>query len=206
MGELDRVFFRDTGEPVTRRQRAAIFYTETDSDVPEFGMYQGSWQERTDYSGTTHTRAGVCDLGFPGIGDNDKTHTVVRRLRGMGKQAAFLRGPREEFGNYSIWHIHMCDLDTRGMDGTSTSGATWQVTAYKNKDDGLVSGRADPLPWRPDDYKPFQFEAWKKAQELKGEIHLLTDRVENHTDNIDSLRKERDIAKAQLKRLIHERL
>lgn len=202
MGEMDRVFFRDSGEPVTRRQRAAIFATEDVKGVPEFFMYQGSWQNETDYSGTTHTNAGVCDVGFVGMGDNDKTHYIVRQLRETGKQAAFLRGPRAEFGNYSVWHIHMCDLDTRNMD----PNARWQVAEYKDGNDGLVGGRNDPLPWRPDNYKPFNFDAWRKAMELQGKVEHLTDRVEHHQDTIDSLRKERDAAKRHLKRLLNERL
>ena len=198
MGEMDRVPFRDSGEPVTRRQRAAIFATEADSNVGEFDMPQGSWQPKTSYSGTTHTRAGVCDLWFPGIGDNDATRLVVRKIRGIGKQAAFLRGPVWWGGNFSMWHIHTLDLDTRQMDGN----AQWQVREYKAGNNGLDAGVNDPLPWRPENFKPFNFDAWAKVMELHGRVEHLNDRIENKVDSLESLRRERD----HYKRILHHQL
>jgi hypothetical protein len=201
MGELDHVPFR--GEPVTRRQRAAILWTEEDKEVPFlFVVPQGSWQPVTSYSGTTHHGAGAMDLWFDGIGDNDKSREVLRQLRGRGSQASFLRGPPQALGGFSMWHFHTLDLDTRGMD----SNAKWQVAEYKNGNNGLDGGVNDPNPWRPNELRPFNFDAWRNLVEKQHKIHLLTDRIEDHQETIDDIRKERDQLKKMIKRQLVQKI
>ena len=45
--------------------------------------YQGSWRPQTDYSGTTHTRAGVVDLYVYGMSQmkDDDLDSITRILR-----------------------------------------------------------------------------------------------------------------------------
>lgn len=193
MGQYDRVQFR--GEPVTRRNRASVLWTERDKHVPFlFVVPQGSWQPETSYSGTTHTNAGVMDLWFDGIGDNDLSRLVSRKVRGEGRLTGYLRGPKPEFGNYSMWHLHCCDYDTKFMD----PNAIWQVGEFWALNDGLVAGRNDPLPWRPDDRKPFNFDAWQKYLETQHELRKTLDRIDTVGENLEDLRHQRD----QLKRMI----
>jgi hypothetical protein len=179
--------------------RAMTLWTEQDKDVPFlFVVPQGSWQPETPYSGTTHTDAGVEDLWFDGIGDNDKSHMVARKLRGRGRCTGYLRGPKAEFGNYSMWHYHCCDFDTHGMD----PNAQWQVGEFWQGNDGLVAGRNDPLPWRPDDRKPFDFRAWQKYLETRHDLRKTLDRIDTVGETLEDLRDQRD----QLKRIIRRQL
>lgn len=197
MGQYDRVDFR--GEPATRRQRAALLYCELDRDIKfEFDVLQGSWQNASGVSSTTHTGAGVLDVWWPGIGDNAFSRMVIRVLRGKGKQAAFLRGPGQ-FGGFT-WHCHMCDLDTRGMD----SLAIFQVGDYKNVCDGLGSGGSrDPLPWRPDDYRPFNFDMWQRYVDANADVRKLIHRVEEKRDSLQDLQRQLERARNQRNRLLN---
>ena len=160
MSQYERVEFRDSGEPVTRRQRQAILAAEKKIRRRYWGfrfeMPQGSWQAETSYSGTTHTDRGVCDLVYWNISSRTalgkaKYRYVLRCLREVARQAAFGRGPWCDMS----YHFHVCDLDTEGMD----SNAQWQVGEYRNGNDGLVAGRDDPFPYRPDPIRKWQFRS-----------------------------------------------
>jgi hypothetical protein len=157
MGEYERVDFR--GEPVTRRQRQAILAAEKKIRRRYWGFRftvpQGSWQPQTSYSGTTHTDRGVVDLQYWNIASTTswakaKFRYVNTCLKREGCQASFGRGP----WNNMPYHFHVCDLDTEGMD----SNAQWQVGEWRNGNDGLVGGRNDPFPWRPDPIRKWKFK------------------------------------------------
>jgi hypothetical protein len=151
MGEYDRVQWRDSGEYITRRQHQALTAAEKRLRRRYWGfrfqMPQGSWKQPTDWSGTTHTKRGVCDVWYEGIGyrtsrQKKKYTRVLTELKREGCQAAFGRGPWDDM----VLHFHVCDLDTEGMD----ENAAWQTTAYRARDNGLSSGVPDVFPWRPD--------------------------------------------------------
>jgi hypothetical protein len=138
------------GKPVTARQRQALLAAEKRIRRRYWGfrftVYQGSWQQSTSYSGTTHTGAGVVDLGYPGMSNTGawaagKMRYVLRCLREEARQAAFCRGPWCDMP----FHYHVPDLDTHGMDGN----AAWQVDQYRAGCDGLTAGHPDPFPYRP---------------------------------------------------------
>jgi hypothetical protein len=160
MGQYDIVNWR--GEPVTIRMRQAYLATERyirEKRYPnfEFQIPQGCNQPSTPYSGYTHTRLGVSDLQYYGFyGDvgystkeeKEKARFVLRALREVGHQAAFMRGPwsKTRFDtNGMILHFHVLDLDTFRMhpDGI------WQVGEYRQGNDGLISGRRDRFVYRP---------------------------------------------------------
>lgn len=162
MGQYSRVHFH--GKPITKRQKVALRQVERVIGR-EFTCYQGSWQPPSDVSGTTHTRAGVCDLWLPNMGDNDETRHVTRMLRRVGHQASYLRGPTPEFGGY-VWHWHTVDLDTTGMD----INAIWQVGQYRDGFDGLTAGHPDPVKYRPDPINAFNYELWRKQQPLRARL------------------------------------
>ena len=187
--QYDRVNFR--GEPVTRRQRAAILAVEQQLGV-EFTIYQGSWQPESSYSGTTHTDAGVMDIGLASMGNDAETRRITRKLREVGGQAAFLRGP-DPFGGF-MWHWHVCDLDTEGMD----ANARWQVEQYRLGFDGLQSANGDPVPYRPDPIVRFNYRAWVEAQKLRDRLRR---QVKSLADRIRQLRRSRNQAKRKLDRL-----
>lgn len=143
-----RVIFR--GKPVTARQRQALVAAERAIRRRYLGfrwtVFQGSWQPQTSYSGTTHTDAGVVDLGYDGMSYSStlakaKYKYVLRQLRSTGRQAGFGRGPWSDMP----LHFHVCDLDTTAMD----SNAVWQVDQYRAGFDGLHAGHPDPYPYRP---------------------------------------------------------
>lgn len=168
MGEYDRVMMR--GEPVTRRQRQAISATEKaiQRRYPNFAFLvpQGSWQPVTPWSGTSHTRAGVVDLQYPGFygdvgystkAEKEKARFVWRCLVDVGKQAAFFRGPWSKTPgdpDGMILHFHVCDLDTHGMSYTSSE---FQVPEWRRGNDGLITGRRDRFPYRPDPIRRWRF-------------------------------------------------
>ena len=153
MGQYDRVTFE--GKQLTRRQRQAIKHVSK-LTVDRFNLaihcYQGSWRPETSYSGTTHTDAGVVDLYVYGMStmDPEERSAITRLLRREGRQAAFLRGPFVDMP----WHWHVCDLDTHRMD----SNAVWQVGQYRLGNDGLVAGRKDPFPYRPNPIRKWRFK------------------------------------------------
>jgi hypothetical protein len=166
MGPYDRVTWR--GAYMTRRQRQALIATENHirKEHPRwdfrFSVPQGSWRPQTSYSGTSHTGAGVVDLQYAGFygaygfetrAQKEKAKYVLRKLREVGRQAAWLRGAADSMVN----HYHVCDLDTTGMSHTS---ATWQVPAYKRGENGLNSGVKDRYPYRP---KPIRKWSYKKG-------------------------------------------
>lgn len=153
MSQYDHVDFE--GKRITRRQRQAINHVSSLTDK-RYGLlfhpYQGSWMPRTDWSGTTHMGAGVADLYVYGMSTmgNDQLHEITRLLRREGRQAAFLRGPAD---NYP-WHWHTVDIDPHGMDPengdpTPTWGARWQIGEYRKGNNGLSEGVKDRYPYRP---------------------------------------------------------
>jgi hypothetical protein len=157
LGQYDRV--RYEGKQVTRRQRQAIKHCDGIT-LHRFGLgihiYQGSWRPKTDYSGTTHTNAGVCDLYVYGMSTmgSSRLNEITRILRGDGRQAAQLRGPFVDMP----WHWHVCDLDTNRMD----PNAVWQVGQYRAPSgpyDGLVAGRRSHNPWTPDPIRRWDYRA-----------------------------------------------
>jgi len=205
MGQYDRVSLnRGDGEPITRRQRAALRVVEQEMNI-QFGVYQGSWQSEVEDSGTTHEGAGVCDLYLigGGMGENEKTLKITRSLRKHGCQAGFLRGPGK-YGGY-IWHWHVCDLDTHGMDGspTQSSGAQWQTREYRAFNDGLVAGRDDPVKFHPDPIRKFDWEDHEKLVIANRRIDSLDDKIEDHQETIEDLRKERERWRQQKRRLLN---
>lgn len=141
------------------------------------------------------------DIWLSGMGDNDFTHSVTRKLRDVGCQAAWFRGPAP-FGGFSF-HWHVCDLDTRGMDPL----AVQQVVNYKVRGNGLwdpdLRTGDDPEPWRPADYHQFNFDRWRKAQELSGDISKLSDRIEGKAETLEELRNQRDQLRKQRARLLN---
>lgn len=185
MGEYDHVTY--DGQAMTRRQRVAIRDVESHADV-SFVIVKGSWKPVDDISGTTHHGAGVIDIWLPSMSDNERTHEVTRKLRRIGCQAAFLRGPGK-FGGYG-WHWHVVDLDTRGMD----TNAVWQVSEYRAGNDGLVAGRDDPVKFRPDPIRPYDFDAY---QDLRTRLNSISERIELFTRQITSLRRRRRAAKVR---------
>lgn len=200
--QLDHVDFR--GELVTRRQRAAFLSTEDElaGRFPKrdttFANLQGSWQPYFAGSFTTHLKAGVADLWLPDMGDNDFTLEVTRILRRVGCQAAFLRGPGK-YGDFG-WHWHCCDLDTREMDGYAAD----QVQHYRNGGDGLGSfTNPDPVPYRPDPIREFDYAAWSDAAKLRNRIALLDDRIDTKVDTLESLRDEKAQMRHKLQRVLN---
>lgn len=152
MGQYDRVTWRYAR--MTRRQRQALIATEKEiqKKYPDFrfSVPQGSWRPMTSYSGTSHTGAGVVDLQYPGFygsygfntsADKKKARFVLRKLREVGRQAAFLRGAMDKMVN----HYHVCDFDTTGM---SYSSKTFQVPQYKKGYDGLSYNKKDRYTFR----------------------------------------------------------
>lgn len=146
--QFDHVLF--DGNYITRRQRQAFLQVEKDLGISLL-VYQGSWRPQTSYSGTTHTKAGVCDLYVYGMSSQGHLrNNVTKSLRKVGCQAAFLRGPFVDMP----WHWHVCDLNTRHMD----SNAIWQVGEYRKGNDGLVAGRDDPFPYRPRPIRVYDYQ------------------------------------------------
>lgn len=157
MGPMDRVKWR--GEPMTRRQRQAFLATEKEIEKEyrgfAFQVPQGSFQAQTAYSGTSHTKAGVVDLQYPGLygdvgystrAEKAKYRFVLRALREVGRQAAFGRGPWDSLdGAPMILHFHTCDLDITGMSYTS---AFFQVPQFLLGNNGLNAGVKDKFPYR----------------------------------------------------------
>lgn len=160
MGQYDRVSFEgDSSKKLTRRQRQAINHA---SDVAEnrhnvrFHCYQGSWRPVTDYSGTTHTNAGVGDFYVYGMStmSGRELDDLTRILRGEGCQAAQLRGPFCDMP----WHWHTCDLDTHHMD----PNAIWQVGQYRAKGgpyNGLNAGVPSHNLWTPKRIHAWNFKS-----------------------------------------------
>jgi hypothetical protein len=155
--QYEQVDFR--GAPVTARQKQAILAAEARIRARYWGfrfvVFQGSWQPRTDYSGTSHTGAGVCDLGYEKMGYGTRLQRikygwVLKVLRETGHQAAFGRGP----WNQMPYHYHVCDLDTTGQADTVRD---FQVPEYRAKNDGLVAGRDDPFQFRPHPMSAFDW-------------------------------------------------
>lgn len=162
MGQYDRVTWH--GASMTRRQRQALIHVER--VVAErykgfqFQVPQGSWRPYTDYSGSSHTRAGVVDLQYYGFyGDvgystkaqQEKARFVLRRLREEGCQAAWMRGPWDDM----ILHFHVCDLDTHGMSETSRE---FQVPQFRLGNNGLNTGVKDRFPYRPRPLRKWDFK------------------------------------------------
>jgi hypothetical protein len=156
MEQYDRVIWR--GAYMTRRQRQALIATENHirKEHPRwdfrFQVPQGSWRPQTSYSGTSHTGASVVDLQYAGFygevgfstkAQKDKAKYVLRKLREVGHQAAWLRGKADGMIN----HYHVCDLDRKGMSDTS---AQFQVPEYRRGNNGLDTGVKDRYPYRPD--------------------------------------------------------
>lgn len=187
MGQYDKVLY--DGKQVTRRMRAAVM--EWQEALDEAGVrvnlfcYQGSWRPRTPYSGTTHTGAGVSDIGFVGMGDNALTRQVLRIGRDVAKGAIFLRGPLAKYGDFDDWHFHWCDLDTFGMD----SNAAWQVAQYRQGYNGLNSGVLDPNPYRPQPMHQFNWTKYKREQSLRQKIRKFGRLAKRY------LRRKRDAEK-----------
>lgn len=157
MGQYDRVLYE--GKQITRRQRQATNHVSSLTDR-RYGLlihlYQGSWRPETDYSGTTHTKAGVFDAYVYGMSTMkwDQLAEITRLWRREGHQAAFLRGP---FVNMP-WHWHILDLDTHRMDDQDGPyGATWQVGDYRDGGDGI--GGRDPIPYRPKPLRKWTFRS-----------------------------------------------
>jgi len=155
MGEYSHVSWR--GKPMTARQEQALIKAEKRIRRRYWGfrfiVAQGSWQPRTTYSGTTHTKAGVVDLYYDGISDSSrrsraKARYVLKVLRDHG-QAAFYRGPWDNMG----LHYHVCDLDTSGMD----YNAIWQVGEYRDGNNGLAGGQKDRHSYRPDPIRKYKY-------------------------------------------------
>jgi hypothetical protein len=139
---------------MTARQRQALAAAERRIRrrywTFRFDVAQGSWQDETWYSGTTHTGAGVVDLTYPGMVAGRKYRYVLKQLRDVGRQAAFGRGP---------WcsmplHFHVVDLDTLGED----SNAAWQASEYRLGCDGLHAGVRDPFPYRPTPIRKWRYQ------------------------------------------------
>jgi hypothetical protein len=152
MGQYSKVYWR--GVYITERQRQALMATERALRDEQYSGFlwdpmQGSWRPQTSYSGTTHTGAGVVDLSYYGMTYGEKYNTVLRYTRRVGRQAAFGRGPNQDMP----YHFHVCDLDTKGMD----YNAVWQVAEYLRGNDGLVAGRDDPYPYRPDPIRKWRY-------------------------------------------------
>lgn len=164
MGEYDRVSWRYA--QMTRRQRQALMHVEDliRKEHPKwdfrFQVPQGSWRPQTEYSGTSHTGAGVVDLqyygfwgeyGFTTKSERQKAFYILRKLRDEGHQAAFLRGEKDGMVN----HFHVCDLDTHGMSQTS---ATFQVPQYRKGYNGLTINVPDRYPFRPKPMTKWRFK------------------------------------------------
>ena len=157
MGQYDRVSIE--GQRITRRQRQALNHV-SDITVHRYNLaihyYQGSWEPKTDWSGTTHMGAGVCDLYVYGMSTmkEDTLSEITRLLRREGRQAAQLRGPFCKMP----WHWHVCDLDTKGMD----ANAVWQVGQYRAPGgpfDGLTAGVRSHNPYRPNPIHKWMFKS-----------------------------------------------
>lgn len=95
-----------------------------------YSVYQGSFQPQTSYSGTTHTRGGVIDVG-PATGVYDKHVSALQRA-GF---AAWYRGPGAP-GSAAAYgaHIHAISLYDKNVD----VNAGWQREQYVSMSgDGL---------------------------------------------------------------------
>ena len=162
MGQYDRVTWR--GARMTRRQRQALIATERAIQKKykdfQFSVPQGSWRPQTSYSGTSHTGAGVVDLQYPGFygsygystkAEKVKARFVLRKLREVGGQAAWVRGPWDGM----IYHYHVCDLDTKGMSYTS---ANFQVPQYRKGYNGLELNAKDRFGYRPKPIRKWEFK------------------------------------------------
>jgi hypothetical protein len=152
MGQYDRVSWQY--KQLTRRQRQALRHAD-DLIVERYGQHlqilQGSWRPETSYSGKTHTLAGVVDVYVYGMASDDELRQgVTRILRREARQAAFTRGPFVDMP----WHWHVCDLDTTRMH----ADAAWQVAQYRLGNDGLVYGRDDPYPYRPNPIRKWRYK------------------------------------------------
>jgi len=163
MGQYDRVKWR--GAYMTRRQRQALIATEKEIQKKyktfAFTVPQGSWRPQTTYSGTSHTGAGVVDLQYAGFwgtsgfstrSEKEKARFVLRKLREVGRQAAWLRNAQDGMVN----HYHVCDIDTTNMSYTSK---TFQVPQYKLGFNGLNGGVKDRFPYRPDPIRKWRYRA-----------------------------------------------
>jgi len=161
MGQFDRVLF--DGKYITRRQRQAFnFVSKITVDRYNLALhcYQGSWMPKTDWSGTTHMKAGVADLYVYGMSTmKDETlDEITRLLRREGRQAAQLRGP---FCNMP-WHWHICDLETDRMDEHTGYGAVWQVGQYRAPGgpyNGLDAGVKSHNSYRPDPIRKWDYRS-----------------------------------------------
>lgn len=206
MGQYDRVKLRDDPELITRRMRAMILETERECKSSGidilFDIVQGSWQPPLAASATTHLKAGVADLWFPGLGNNDKTRQVIRIGRRVGCMTMQLRGPwGTAYGNFDYAHIHTCDLDTTHMD----SLAAWQVRPeYVNGFTGLGSGGIkDPVPYRPDPIRKFDFQAYQDLVNARQRVDRLDDRIDDVQDTLESLRKEKQAQQRKIQRMLN---
>lgn len=149
--QYEHVLFR--GQHSTARQKQAINAVEEIIGM-EFSCPQGSWEAPSDWSGTTHTAAGVVDLWLPRMDDPDWVAHVTRALRRVGMQAAFPRGPWTKMP----YHWHTCDLDTHGMD----TNAVWQVGQFRATGgpfNGLNAGVRDLIPYRPSPLRKWDYKA-----------------------------------------------
>lgn len=164
MGQYDRVRWHD--EPISRGQRQALIATvheirkEKGFSNFEFQVPQGSWQPYTSYSGSSHTRANVVDLQYAGLYGNVGYSTraekakygfVLRMLRGVGRQAAFGRGPWDDM----ILHFHVCDLNAARSAETVRE---FQIPEFRRGNNGLNAGVRDRFPWRPDPIVAWRFK------------------------------------------------
>jgi hypothetical protein len=168
MGQYDKVGWR--GEPISRGQRQALIATENEIQKKyrgfQFQVPQGSWQDQTSYSGTSHTRANVVDLQYAGLygdvgyttrAEKEKYRFVLRALKGFGCQAAFGRGPwdKDASGNPQILHFHTCDLNCLRSADTVRY---FQIPQYKLGYNGLNAGVRDKFAWRPDKIRAWRYK------------------------------------------------
>lgn len=198
MGQYDRVHLNvGDGEAMTRRQRAALRVVEQEIN-DQFSVYQGSWQSDVSASGTTHAGAGVIDIWLPGMGNNDRTLSVTRKLRRIGGQAAMLRGP-EPYGGY-VWHWHIMDLDTHDM----SPAGKWQVVQYRDGKEAISSSEngPDPVPYRPNPIRAFDWDEHKKLVVANRRIDNLEDKIDDHQETIEDLRRERARWQRQKRQLL----
>lgn len=99
-----------------------------------------------------------------------------------------LRGPGK-FGGY-VWHWHTFDLETAGM----AASTQWQVGEYRDGNEAISSSQngPDPVHYRPDPIRQFNWDKYVERVNAAGRVHDLTDRIEDKVDSLQSLRDERD--------------
>lgn len=164
MGQYDKVGWR--GEPISRGQRQALLFTEHEIQKEkgygqfEFQVPQGSWQPYSDWSGTSHTRANVVDLQYPGLygdvgystrAEKKKYHFVLHMIMTAGRQGAFGRGPWYDM----ILHFHVCDLNAAR---SAETVRFFQVPEWRKGNNGLNAGVKDKFHWRPDPIRAWRFK------------------------------------------------